>query len=100
MQKKSEILKKCNFSGQVLDSLPPRKPRLYISRVDFFFFEYHEFSFATFDIHLPKTFNSLCWFFRHSLRQASVRVTFLDDISRIFINSKSVMCPREKMLFA
>ena len=44
MQKKSEIFKKRNFLGQALDFLPPRKPGLYISRVDFFFFEYHEFS--------------------------------------------------------
>ena len=42
MQKKSEIFKKRNFLGQALDFLPPRKPGLYISRVDFFFFEYHE----------------------------------------------------------
>ena len=38
MQKKSEILKKLNFLGQALDFLSPRKPGLYISRVDFFFF--------------------------------------------------------------
>ena len=44
MQKKSEIFKIRNFLGQALDFLPPRKPGLYISRVDFFFFEYHEFS--------------------------------------------------------
>ena len=44
MQKKSEIFKKRNFLGQALDFLPPRKPGLYISRVDFFFFEYHEFT--------------------------------------------------------
>ena len=43
MQKKSEIFKKRNFSGQALDFLPPRKPGLYISPVDFFFFEYHEY---------------------------------------------------------
>ena len=42
MQKKSEILKEHNFLGQALDSLPPRKPGLYTSCVDFFFFEYHE----------------------------------------------------------
>ena len=30
MQKKSEIFKKCNFLGQALDFLPPRKPGLYI----------------------------------------------------------------------
>ena len=42
MQKKSEIFKKCNFVGQVYDFLPPRKPDLDISRVDFFFFEYHK----------------------------------------------------------
>ena len=42
MQKKSEIFKKRNFLGQALDFLPPRKPGLYISRVDFFFFKYHE----------------------------------------------------------
>ena len=35
MQKKSEIFKKRNFLGQALDFLPPRKPGLYISRVDF-----------------------------------------------------------------
>ena len=44
MQKKSEIFKKRNFSGQALDFLPPRKPGLYTSRVDFFFFEYHEYT--------------------------------------------------------
>ena len=44
MQKKSEIKKKKhNFLGQALDFLPPRKPSLYVSRVDFFFFEYHEY---------------------------------------------------------
>ena len=35
-----------NFLKNVIfdfDFLPPRKPGLYISRVDFFFFEYHEF---------------------------------------------------------
>ena len=42
MQKKSEIFKKHFFLGQALDFLPPRKPGLYISRVDFFFFEYQE----------------------------------------------------------
>ena len=42
MQKKSEIFKKQNFLGQALDFLPPRKPGLYVSRVDLFFFEYHE----------------------------------------------------------
>ena len=42
MQKKSEIFKKCNFLDQVLDFLPPRKAGLYISHVDFFFFEYLE----------------------------------------------------------
>ena len=36
-QKKSEIKKKRNFLGQALNFLPPRKPGLYISRVDFFF---------------------------------------------------------------
>ena len=36
------LKKKRNFSGQALDFLPPRKPGRYISRVDFFFFEYHE----------------------------------------------------------
>ena len=44
MQKKSEIFKMRNFLGQALDFLLPRKPGLYISREDFFFFEYHEFS--------------------------------------------------------
>ena len=44
MQKKSEIFKKRNFLVQPFDFLPHRKPGLYISRVDFFFFEYHEFS--------------------------------------------------------
>ena len=34
MQKK--FLKKRNFLGQAHDFLPPRKPGLYISRVDFF----------------------------------------------------------------
>ena len=42
MQKKSEIKKKRNFLGQAIDFLPPRKPDLYKSRVDFFFFQYHE----------------------------------------------------------
>ena len=42
MQKKSEIFKKRHFLGQGLDFLPPRKPALYRSSVDFFFFEYHE----------------------------------------------------------
>ena len=42
MQKKLEIFKKRYFLGQALDFLPPRKRGLYISRVDFFFFEYHE----------------------------------------------------------
>ena len=42
MAKKSEILKKRNFLDQALDFLPPRKPGLYISLVDFFFFKYHE----------------------------------------------------------
>ena len=42
MQKKWEIFKKRNFLGQAHDFLPPRKPGLYISRVDFFFFEYQE----------------------------------------------------------
>ena len=42
MPKKSEILKKRNFLDQALDFLPPRKPGLYISLVDFFFFKYHE----------------------------------------------------------
>ena len=42
MQKKLEIFKKRNFLGQALDFLPPRKPGLYISRVDFFFFENHK----------------------------------------------------------
>ena len=36
------MFKKHNFLGQALDFLPPRKPGLYISRVDFFFFEYQE----------------------------------------------------------
>ena len=44
MQKKSKTFKKRHFLGQALDFLPPRKPGLYISGVDFFFFEYHEFS--------------------------------------------------------
>ena len=44
MQKKLEIFKKRIFLGQALDFLPPRKTGLYISRVEFFFFEYHEFS--------------------------------------------------------
>ena len=35
MQKKLEIFKKRNFLGEALDFLPPRKPGLYISRVDF-----------------------------------------------------------------
>ena len=35
VQKKSEIFKKHNFLGQALDFLSPRKPGLYISRVDF-----------------------------------------------------------------
>ena len=43
IQKKLETFKKCNFSGQTLDFLPPRKPGLYTSRVDFFFFEYCEY---------------------------------------------------------
>ena len=43
MQKKSEIFKKRNFLVEALDFLPPRKPGLYTSRVDFFFFEDHEF---------------------------------------------------------
>ena len=42
MQKKSEIFKKRHFLGQGLDFLPPKKPALYRSSVDFFFFEYHE----------------------------------------------------------
>ena len=42
--KKSKIFKKRNILGQALDFLLPRKPDLYISRVDFFFFEYHEFT--------------------------------------------------------
>ena len=42
MQKKSEIFKKHNFLGQFLDFLPPRKPGLCVSRVDFFFFEYYQ----------------------------------------------------------
>ena len=42
MQNKSEIFKKRNFSGQALDFLPPRKPGLYISCMDFFFFKYQE----------------------------------------------------------
>ena len=44
MQKKSRIFKKRNLLGQALDLLPPRKSVLYISIVDFFYFEYHEFS--------------------------------------------------------
>ena len=44
MQKKSKTFKKRHFLGQALDFLPPRKPGLYISGVDFFFLEYHEFS--------------------------------------------------------
>ena len=36
MQTKSNIFKKRNFLGEALDFLPPRKPGLYISRVDFF----------------------------------------------------------------
>ena len=43
IQKKLEIFKKRNFLGQTLDFLPPRKPGLYISQVDFFFFEYREY---------------------------------------------------------
>ena len=43
MQKKLEIFKNRNFLGQALDFLLPRKPGLYISRVDFFFIEYHGF---------------------------------------------------------
>ena len=35
MQKKLDIFKKRNFLDQALDFLPPRKPGLYISRVDF-----------------------------------------------------------------
>ena len=44
MQKKSESFKNRNSLGQALDFLPPRKPGLYISCEDFFFFEYHEFT--------------------------------------------------------
>ena len=36
-----DTFKKRNLSGQTLDFLPPRKPGLYISRVDSFFFEYN-----------------------------------------------------------
>ena len=43
MKKKIVNFLKTNFSGQALDFLPPRKPGLYISYVDFFFFEYHEY---------------------------------------------------------
>ena len=42
MQKKSEIFKKRNFLGEAVNFLPPKKPGLYKSRVDFSFFEYHE----------------------------------------------------------
>ena len=35
MQKKLDIFKKRNFLDQALDFLPPRKPGLSISRVDF-----------------------------------------------------------------
>ena len=42
MQKKSEIFKKHNFLGQALDFLPPRKAGLYVSHVEFFFFEYRK----------------------------------------------------------
>ena len=42
MQKKSEIFKKHNFLGQALDFLPHRKAGLYVSRVEFLFFEYCE----------------------------------------------------------
>ena len=41
MQKKPEIFKKRHFLGQAHDLLPPSKPDLYESRMDFFF-EYHE----------------------------------------------------------
>ena len=41
-QKKSEIFKNYDFLGQALDFLPSREPGFYVSRVDFFFFEYHE----------------------------------------------------------
>ena len=43
IQKKLETFKKRNFSGQTLDFLPPRKPGLYTSQVDFFFFEYRDY---------------------------------------------------------
>ena len=43
MQKKSEIFKKPNFLGQTLDFLPPMKPGLYLTRVNFFSFEYNEY---------------------------------------------------------
>ena len=43
MQKKSEIFKKPNFFGQTLDFLPPRKPGLHLSRVNFFSFEYNKY---------------------------------------------------------
>ena len=42
MQKNPEIFKKCNFLGQTLNFLPPRKPGIYTSHAYFFFFEYHE----------------------------------------------------------
>ena len=56
MQKKSEIFKKHNFSGQVLKFLPPRKPGLYISRVYFFFFEYHELKSICIFVYLGELF--------------------------------------------
>ena len=40
MQKNPEIFKKFNFLGQTLNFLPPRKPGIYTSCMDFFFFEY------------------------------------------------------------
>ena len=43
MQKKSEIFEKPNFLGQTPDFLPTRKPGLYLSRVNFFSFEYNEY---------------------------------------------------------
>ena len=43
IQKKLEMFKKRNSSGHTLDFMPPRRPGLYISRVDFFVFEYREF---------------------------------------------------------
>ena len=49
IQKKLEIFKKRNFSGQNLDFLPPRKLGLCISRVNCFFFEYREYPVESFN---------------------------------------------------